>query len=324
MTALDDGEREAQRHAVADGDDKDDGNPGQPGGSFGTLAVSALAGGASAAGGYYIAGPGGAAIGGAAAPYLAAVLQKTLDALLGDRLLRSEKMMEAAGEAAGLPPGQLAERASRSERTRHLTDVAIRAAADSFWPRTVQAIGRAFAAGLLANDEAQVDVRQHALEVMADLGRLDVILLELLVRYEPDVALGQATKAMLHRAPSYQSVYLSGGEPVEWMIGHRKWTGPQIIAVRPQLQPVLTGVAGTLVRHGLAEQTDRRIEEMEQITRNLQQQARDADGVAFRAPRPTSPRMQPGMERSWSPTELGEKVLGFYAEAGADEDTTSK
>lgn len=100
-------------------------------------------------------------------------------------------------------------------------------------------------------------------------------------------------------------------------MGRRTWTARHICAARPQLQPVLAGVAGTLVRHGLAEQNDRRIERMEQITRDLQQRAETGHGSPIRPPS-TAHRMAHDMERSWSPTELGEQVLGFYMEAGAD------
>lgn len=64
----------------------------------------------------------------------------------------------------------------------------------------------------------------------------------------------------------------------------------------PELAPVLPGLAGILVRHGLAEQTDRTRETLEQ--------------------RPSVGRI----ERIWSPTELGEQVLGYYLDAGAEAD----
>ena len=88
-----------------------------------------------------------------------------------------------------------------------------------------------------------------------------------------------------------------------WMAGRRSWTARATIQHRPQLRPVLSSVVGTLVRHGLAEQTDRTPEAMQQLVTDLGMQ------------------VTPGarrIERSWTPTELGERVLGYYLEAGAN------
>jgi hypothetical protein len=291
----------------------------------GGLAVLALVGAAGAWAGYRLGGADGAAAGAGAVPYVTALLHRSAGEWWADRTRRAEKMMEAAGEVTGLPPGQLADLAGRSERTRHLTDVAIQAATDTFWPPTVRAIGRAFAAGLLANDEAEVDLRQHALEVMADLDRLHVTLLELLVKYEPDIR-HDGIRATLHRVPSYVNTFLGGDRPDNpkvWSVGRRKWTAPQIRAVRPKLQPVLPSLLGALQQHGLADQNDTVPDALKKLSDDLAQQVNRQAGQMQRGQQmepitlqqPTIRRVEP----IWSPTDLGEKVLGFYGEAGAED-----
>ena len=54
-----------------------------------------------------------------------------------------------------------------------------------------------------------------------------------------------------------------------WMAGRRSWTARATVQHRPQLRPVLSSVVGTLVRHGLAEQTDRTPEAMQQLVTDL-------------------------------------------------------
>src|SRR5439155_849252 len=156
-----------------------------------------------------------------------------------------------------------------------------------------------------------VNVPQFALDAMADLGRLHVSLLELLVRYEPTWT-GDGYEARPHR---------NMPELREWVADKRIWLAPVITAIRPQLQPVFTSVAGTLVRHGLAEQTDRTPEALERLGRQSYLQAAATESRRPRATPPAlwSPRER-RVERSWSPTELGEQVLGFYYEAAAEPD----
>src|SRR6202042_3051069 len=54
--------------------------------------------------------------------------------------------------------------------------------------------------------------------------------------------------------------------------GRRSWTQAWILDQRPHLRPVFTSVAGTLVRHGLAEQTDWAREAMEQLGKDFREQ----------------------------------------------------
>jgi hypothetical protein len=283
------------------------------------LAVTALADGIGAAAGYYAGGPGGAALGTAATPYLALFFHKTVNALWTDRTRRAEKMMETAAETAGLPPEQFAERAGESEQTRFLTEKAIQAAADTIWPDGVRAIGRALAAGLLAKDKPVMDIRQRVLGVMKDLDELHVSLLQLLVRYEPE-ARHDGLLAIPHRIPSYVNTFLGGDRPDNpkvWSVGRRTWTTRQICVLRPQFQPVLTSLLGELRESGLAQENDTAPDAIKQLSDDLTKQVnRQAGQMKPITLQQSTIRLT---EPTWSPTELGEKILAFYAEAGTDD-----
>jgi hypothetical protein len=309
--------------AGADDDEEYEDGPEEP--AAPGLAVTALAGGIGAAAGYYAGGPGGAALGTAATPYLAVFFQKTVHALWTDRTRRAEKMMETAVKTAGLPPEQFAERAGESEQTRFLTEKAIQAAADTIWPDGVRAIGRALAAGLLAKDKPEMDIRQRVLGVMKDLDELHVSLLELLVRYEPE-ARHDGLLAIPHRFPSYVNTFLGGDRPDNpkvWSAGRRTWTTRQICVVRPQLQPVLTSLLGELRESGLAQGNDTAPDAIKQLSDNLTKQVNRQAGQMQRGPQMKPITLQQPTirltEPTWSPTELGEKILAFYAEAGTDD-----
>jgi hypothetical protein len=154
--------------------------------------------------------------------------------------------------------------------------------------------------------------------------RPHVVLLDLLVRFEPDAVMGVGWKAVPHRVPSYQSRFIAGGGPLLWTPGRRDWTAPQICGVRPQLRPVLTSLLGTLERHGLASLVDSGPAMAKQLAEDLAKQVNQQAGqmqrsggrvrpITLRPPlvlRPTEP--------SWSPTELGEQVLAFYDAAAVD------
>src|SRR6202042_3719530 len=112
-------------------------------------------------------------------------------------------------------------------------------------------------------------------------------------------------------------------EPTEggWAAGRRSWTQAWILDQRPHLRPVFTSVVGTLVRHGLAEQTDRTREAMEQLGKDFQEQLGRQATLANRTRKGTPATLRPPnlrrIERSWSPSEMGERILGYFVEAGA-------
>jgi WhiB family transcriptional regulator, redox-sensing transcriptional regulator len=200
---------------------------------------------AGAVAGYQLGGPAGAAIGGAAVPYLTAMFQKSADELRSDRTRRAEEMLRAAGEAAGLPPDPLAERASRSPRTRFLTDAAIQAAADTFWPHGVRALGRALAAGLVLAEDAVIDIPKMVMPAMTEMTAPHVQLLDLMVMCRWD---SSVTRRGAERIDNPATAHLA----------HIKseWTAWEMKAALPSLEPVLGSVIGTLERRGLIERND--------------------------------------------------------------------
>jgi hypothetical protein len=160
---------------------------------------------------------------------------------------------------------------------------------------------------------------------MEDLDEMHVSLLELLVKYEPDVQ-DHEYVATPHRIPSYQNTFLGGDRPDNpkvWSAGRRKWTTKQISAVRPHLQLVLGSLLGELRESGLVQENDTSPDTAKQLFDDLTKQVNRQAGQMDRGRRmkPITLQQPASIQAatpSWSPTELGEKILGFYAEAGAE------
>lgn len=255
--------------------------------------------------------------------------ERAWEELRPDARQRAARVLSTAAEEIGCDDEQFGELMGSSETSRLQTGLAMDAAQRTAWPPKVGALGRVLAAGLIATDEAEVNVQDQALAAMADLERLHVILLELLVKYEPDW-MPDRIMATPHRVPSYQHLFFGGDgpdNPKEWSIGRRKWTAHQIVTVRPQLRPVLTTLLGTLQRHGLAAENDSAPKALEQLDKGLVQQVNRQAGQMQRGrqTRPITLRetMVRNVEPSWSPTELGEKVLEYYRLAGEEEITNA-
>jgi hypothetical protein len=298
------------------------------------LAVGTLAGGVTGVVGYAVGGLDGAVVANAATPYLAAMFHKVVSPVWADRSRRADAMLETAAEAAELSPEQLAERAGESEETRYLTDKAIQAAANTIWPEGIRAIGRAYAAGLLAKEKPVLDIRLRVLGIMQDLDEMHVSLLELLVKYErttkynPDVQRHELV-AIAHRFPSYHDRSMGGerpGNPKVWSVGRRKWRTVEISAVRPHLGLVLGSLLGELRASGLVEENDTAPDAIEQLGKQVTQQMNRQAGQMSTGQRvqqinasSVTPNRYQLSEQTWSPTELGEKILGFYAEAGSED-----
>jgi hypothetical protein len=192
-----------------------------------------------------------------------------------------------------------------------MTAVAMDGAARTAWPPRVSALGRALADGLIA-DDAEVDVVEPVLPAMTSMDRAHVSVLELLVRRMP---LGTENC----------SAGASYGAEGEWDAGWRFWSAEQIIQARPTLRLVLPSLIGTLQRHGLVVQND----ETPGALAKVSEQARDSlrrgssGGRPWRdAPvMPTTPEIRLiTTAPTWSPTELGERVLGYYQLAAAEFD----
>lgn len=261
---------------------------------------------------------------GAASHLFVSLAQHAWEEFRPDARQRAARVLSTAAEELGCDDEQLGELIGSSETSRLQTGLAMDAAQRTAWPPKVYALGRVLAAGLIATDETEVNVQDQALAAMADLERLHVILLELLVKYEPDWT-NDSIVATPHRVPSYQNVFLGGDRPDNpkvWSIGGRKWPDHRIVAVRPQLRPVLTSLLGTLQRHGLVAENDSAPEGLEQLSKDLVQQVNRQAGQTQRGRQAKPVTLRETKVRiagsSWSPTELGETILDYYRLAGEE------
>jgi hypothetical protein len=177
----------------------------------------------------------GAMLAASALPYAEMFIHRAFSEFKPDAKRRVDDMLTSADETLGWTgPGFLADLTGKSEQTRLLTNVAADAAARTAWPLKAAALGRVLAAGLIAEDEAEIDLQHLALAAMADLERPHISLLELLVRWQPPST--DAECPYVARRP---------GE-------HRYWDEADVVAVRRELGPALGVILGTLTRHGLA------------------------------------------------------------------------
>lgn len=266
---------------------------------------------------------------GTASPLFESLAERTWEELRPAARRRAAQVLSTAAEEADCDDEQLGELIGSSEISSLQAGLAMDAAQRTAWPPKVYALSRALAAGLIATDEAQVDIQQQALAAMTDMERLHVVLLELLVRYEPDRhydpdAKQQYLVARPHLVPSYQGTFFGDGpnNPKVWAIGRRRWTASQIAVVRTQLRPVLTSLLGTLQRHGLAVENDTAPEELKELSKSLVQQVNRQAGQMQRSrtSKPITLREPQvhALESSWSPTELGETILDYYHLAGEE------
>ena len=152
--------------------------------------------------------------------------------------------------------------------------------------------------GLLAEDDAQIDVEQMIIAAIADIEGPQLSLLNLLVSYEPRIVYGRGQDGGLVDVPAYSYSISQDGK---WEVGSRVWSARQIGEARRRLVPVLSSLLGTMQRHGLAVQT---------ISTGLAIEQEDAPNHG-----PEAAAGQP----TWSPTELGELVLLRFRDAGAAE-----
>jgi hypothetical protein len=157
---------------------------------------------------------------------------------------------------------------------------------------------------------------------MKDLDELHVSLLELLVRYEPGVR-SHRLVAVPHGIPSYMNTFLGGDRPDNpkvWSAGRRTWTTKEICMVKPHLQPVLASVLGGLRESGLVQENDTAPDAVKQLGDDLASQVNRQAGRMNNGKNMKPITLHPATiqlpEPTWSPTELGEKVLAFYVEAG--------
>lgn len=286
-----------------------------------SLAGGTLAGGSAAAAGLPPLAVLAATAAGMALPYAEIVAHRVFDEFRADARRRVDDMLASADSELGdIGPARLADLASKSEQTQLLTTMAVDAAARTAWPPRVVALGRVLAAGLIAADQAKIDEQQLALSAMTDMDRPHISLLELLVNHSPNFTV----------AGSEAVPYARPGTTVStpWHAGPRSWTTHQITTIGPQLRPVLQGLMGTLVRHGLAVENNEAANALEGALRGFERsgqrrarQIRAGSRLTAGALQPHIPQV-PRILQTWSPTELGERVLGFYrlaADSAGDE-----
>src|SRR5258708_11777554 len=103
-------------------------------------------------------------------PYAEEITRRAVSEFRTDAERRVATMLGSTTEALGCDdPDQLGDMIGRSERTRLLAVTAMDGAVKTAWPPRVAAIGRALAAGLIATDDAVIDIEQMALGAMADM-----------------------------------------------------------------------------------------------------------------------------------------------------------
>lgn len=256
-------------------------------------------------------GPAGPVVTATTAPYLELLAQAVWDKFGEDSKNRISAMLSWAWHATGLGPSRFAKRIGRNEQTRLLTATAMTGAATTSWPPRVTAIGKLLASGLIADDEDEIDLVGLALAAMAEMDRPHVTLLDLLVNFAPNFTVA-GSEAQPYNGPGAQSP--------GWLAGRRVWTAAQITELKPQLKPALPGLIGTLVRHGLAVENNEAAAALEKIARGFErrgkEQARNIAGSRLTAAnlQPHIPKV-PRIVQTWSPTERGEQILGYYREA---------
>jgi len=264
--------------------------------------------------GAIMAGPAGAIVGASLGPLLEPYAAKVWEELSADSMRRAGETLAAACEALGCEPEELDSMMRASDRTRLLAGTAISAAIRTVWPAKVRTLGRALASGLLADDDATIDIEQLILAAMADIEASQLSLLELLACRVPPQAVGD--------------------EPIEhprqtehgWFLPRHGWTEAQISRYRSHLGPVVPSLLGTLQRHGLVAQGDNTAvalhQALEEVQHKSAQQYKPRAGLPSSAP-PVASVPEARVRRltpppSWSATDLGEQVLGRYREAGAE------
>jgi hypothetical protein len=276
--------------------------------------------------------PGGALLGAASGPYLEVLARRVWDEVGPDVRHRQAEVLGVAAETADQGLEEFAVTACETEQKRLLTATAMTGAARTAWPPKVYALGRALADGLMA-DSDQVNIADLALPAMIDIERPHLSVLELITRWVPNLE-DATTHGRRYRNNSRDKFMAYGFDAGDftvngWAVGKRIWTTNLIEAARPSLQPVLTSLIGTLQRHGLIVQHDNTATALANYSEALRKETLENEVKANQLP-PTSELALRGItpRPSWSPTELGEHILGFYDEAalefGAREASPSK
>lgn len=276
--------------------------------------AQALAAGLGALAGLPFGGPVGSVVGATLAPLLVPVAEQVFRELGMDGRRRSGEALAAACKASGLSVEETVRRALNDEKSRLLSGTAIVAATHTAWEDKVRTLGRSLASGLLATDDAEVDSEQLIMSAIADLEGPHLALLDLLVSWHPP---------LLARDIGLQHVDISAESFTSetWGASQRRWTVDEIATYRPRLAPVLSGLLGTLQRHGLALIESNAEVAIQQLRDALHEEQDRQDQVQLMGRiigptlRKSVPEPQPP---TWTPTRLGEQVWLRFRAAGAN------
>jgi hypothetical protein len=294
-------------------------------------AVSAAAAAAGTFAGGLIHGPIGAAAGAAVTPYLELPIRQIWAELSSSARCRMQTTLEAA-IVGGIPPDELSDRISASERTKLLTWSALEGATHTAWEDKLHTLGQSLALGLLASDVAKIDAEQMIMNAIADIEGPHLCLLDLLARHDPryfdyeqrdgePLNIPFRTSDLPFEPPPH--IRSDGWDP--WP---REWPVHLIEKARPQLRPVLSSLLGTLQRHGLVTENNHTDEAIEIFAQSLGRKMRRpptrlgvqlrTGNLPFPEDREVSEIIRNIRPADWSPTELGELVCIRFYETGAN------
>ncbi len=293
---------------MTDIDSDANGRPGPEAPDRPRRAVAAAFGGLVAAA---VGGPEGATAGAVAAVAIEPLIDRVWQEVSSDGKRRGMRVIERAIDLSDCDITTFEQAAIATEQTRLLTGSAISAATRSAYAPKIEALARALASGL-ANEAARVDDEQLFVAALTDLEAPHVRLLDLLVHYGPEWgSLG---------SPTTTAELLGTEEPTAWRIAH-------IIEVRPQLEPVLPGLLGTLQRHGLANVDNDLATAFRNYGREVDRATRAiARGGRHEAsPSPLTPSMRVNLnmaeitpEITWQATTHGAALLSYLTDTPAE------
>jgi hypothetical protein len=162
----------------------------------------------------------------------------------------------------GVPVDEMEAWIKASEKTELLAGLALDAAWQTAWEDKVRTLGRSLAAGLLADDDAEIEIEQMIIAAITDIEAPQLAMLDVLVRWVPlrSPAGAQVT------ALDISAYSLNYGT---WRVGDRVWSHDQITCIRPRLASIVPTLLGTLQRHGLVIQNDNAAEAIERYASEL-------------------------------------------------------
>lgn len=248
-------------------------------------------------------GPGGAVAGAAAGPAFEPLMRRVWDELVPDSQASAAGVLEAASEHAGIDVEDLADAVLKDEQRRLLAGLALSSGSRTRNRAKIRALGRALAEGVLADDDAKLDQEQLIIRALDDMEAPHIAVLDLLVRFVP---FGSEPRLYSEMDPT------DSGAP------KRRWVPYQLGAARPGLRDGVVSILGTLQRHGLAREDQNIRQTLEAYTRSIQRQQEHPDPPGMRPRSQALPGDFGAAYPEWVPTPLGERVLEYLRQEGAE------